>query len=200
MRLEVCFQADLRQQQHAAALASPKARRPRGLAAALGAADPRQSPSSPQLPPHPNSSYTPSKPETPTPASEQEDNAQLMPDEGGISSDSSSSSDSDNETSPAPTSPLKGDGLTAASDVSNADVSRHSSRQRMHSPASTLATLSQALKAKLGYSLHVGPSGIAHADAGQGLWLDGRAPVGAVVALYPGLVYTPMHYRYLHSI
>ena len=38
-------------------------------------------------------------------------------------------------------------------------------------------------------------AGIAHPDAGDGLFLQGRAPVGAVVALYPGLVYEPMHYR-----
>lgn len=37
--------------------------------------------------------------------------------------------------------------------------------------------------------------GIAHPDAGDGLFLQGGAPVGAVVALYPGLVYEPMHYR-----
>ena len=37
--------------------------------------------------------------------------------------------------------------------------------------------------------------GIAHPDAGDGLFLQGAAPVGAVVALYPGLVYEPMHYR-----
>ena len=38
-------------------------------------------------------------------------------------------------------------------------------------------------------------AGIAHPDAGDGLWLRGTAPVGAVVGLYPGLVYEPMHYR-----
>jgi len=38
-------------------------------------------------------------------------------------------------------------------------------------------------------------AGISHPDAGDGLWLQGTAPVGAVVGLYPGLVYEPMHYR-----
>lgn len=38
-------------------------------------------------------------------------------------------------------------------------------------------------------------AGISHPDAGDGLFLQGSAPVGAVVALYPGLVYEPMHYR-----
>lgn len=60
-----------------------------------------------------------------------------------------------------------------------------------------VASLSQALQQKLGYSLHVSPSGIPHQDAGDGLWLRGSAPVGAVVALYPGLVYTSMHYRWV---
>lgn len=38
-------------------------------------------------------------------------------------------------------------------------------------------------------------AGIQHPDAGDGLFLQGSAPVGALVALYPGLVYEPMHYR-----
>ena len=38
-------------------------------------------------------------------------------------------------------------------------------------------------------------AGISHPDAGDGLFLQGSAPVGALVALYPGLVYEPMHYR-----
>ena len=48
---------------------------------------------------------------------------------------------------------------------------------------------------RLGYSLDVRASLIGHQGAGDGLWLQGHAPVGALVALYPGIVYTPLHYR-----
>lgn len=140
------------------------------------------------------------------------------------SSESGSSSDSDDSSSSAvSTEPASTDSGTkdSSTDTANAQpataqpaevqpsepdpaamqssvISRQSqqlSRHSIHSAPLNLANLSEAVKEKLGYSLHVAPSGISHADAGQGLWLEGRAPVGAVVALYPGLVYSPMHYR-----
>ncbi|KAL0052035.1 hypothetical protein WJX82_006842 [Trebouxia sp. C0006] len=104
--------AELRQKQHTDALSAPKSRRPRGLAAAVGASVSRL------------------------------DSAPLV--------------------SPSQSTP---------------------------GPASSSSAL--------GYSLEVRTSGIAHQDAGDGLWLRGTAPVGAVVGLYPGLVYEPMHYRKL---
>ena len=48
---------------------------------------------------------------------------------------------------------------------------------------------------QLGYTLHVSPSSVSTPGAGNGLWLKGRAVPGAVVALYPGIVYTRLHYR-----
>ncbi|XP_057456680.1 uncharacterized protein LOC130747688 isoform X2 [Lotus japonicus] len=57
------------------------------------------------------------------------------------------------------------------------------------------AEVSQKLKDQIGYSLDVKPSQISHKDAGQGLFLDGVADVGAVLAFYPGVVYFPSYYH-----
>ncbi|XP_061362693.1 uncharacterized protein LOC133306392 isoform X5 [Gastrolobium bilobum] len=57
--------------------------------------------------------------------------------------------------------------------------------------------VSQKLKDQLGYTLNVKPSQISHKDAGQGLFLDGVADVGAVLAFYPGVVYSPAYYHYI---
>ena len=51
------------------------------------------------------------------------------------------------------------------------------------------------LQARMGFSLHVEASEQAGRQAGNGLWLQGKADVGSVVALYPGLVYTSENYR-----
>ncbi|XP_004505812.1 uncharacterized protein [Cicer arietinum] len=59
------------------------------------------------------------------------------------------------------------------------------------------AEVSQKLKDQLGYTLNIKPSQISHKDAGQGLFLDGAADVGSVVAFYPGVVYSPAYYRYI---
>lgn len=61
----------------------------------------------------------------------------------------------------------------------------------------TCNEVSQRLKDLLGYTLAVKPSLIPHKDAGQGLFVDGEAQVGTVVALYPGVIYSPAHYRYI---
>ncbi|KAI3467007.1 hypothetical protein Pfo_023670 [Paulownia fortunei] len=57
--------------------------------------------------------------------------------------------------------------------------------------------LSQKLKDLIGYTLEIKPSQIQHKDAGQGLYLDGEADVGAVIAIYPGVTYSPAYYRYI---
>lgn len=59
------------------------------------------------------------------------------------------------------------------------------------------AEVSQRLKDLIGYTLDLKPSQIPHKDAGQGLFVDGKADVGTVVALYPGVIYTPAYYRYI---
>ena len=50
-------------------------------------------------------------------------------------------------------------------------------------------------QARLGFALHVAPSAVDHPEAGAGLWLRGRALPGALVAFYPGLVYSRAHIR-----
>ncbi|XP_009627913.1 uncharacterized protein [Nicotiana tomentosiformis] len=61
----------------------------------------------------------------------------------------------------------------------------------------TRIEVSQSLKDLMGYTLEVKPSRIPHEDAGQGLFLHGEADVGAVLALYPGVIYSPAYYRYI---
>ncbi|XP_073134876.1 uncharacterized protein [Henckelia pumila] len=57
--------------------------------------------------------------------------------------------------------------------------------------------VSAKLKDLIGYTLAVKPSHIQHKDAGQGLFVDGEAGVGAVIAFYPGVAYSPAYYRYI---
>uniref|UniRef100_A0A3Q7JCL7 Syntaxin 6/10/61 N-terminal domain-containing protein n=1 Tax=Solanum lycopersicum TaxID=4081 RepID=A0A3Q7JCL7_SOLLC len=57
--------------------------------------------------------------------------------------------------------------------------------------------VSQSLKDLMGYTLEVKPSQIPHEDAGQGLFIRGEADVGTVLAVYPGVIYSPAYYRYI---
>ncbi|XP_022727228.1 uncharacterized protein LOC111283091 isoform X2 [Durio zibethinus] len=57
--------------------------------------------------------------------------------------------------------------------------------------------LSQRLKDSIGYTLDVKPSQIPHNEAGQGLYLNGEANIGAVIAMYPGVIYSSAYYRYI---
>ncbi|KAK9902730.1 hypothetical protein WJX75_004261 [Coccomyxa subellipsoidea] len=59
----------------------------------------------------------------------------------------------------------------------------------------TMEDVTATLQERMGFSLHLAPSAVGHADAGEGLWLRGRAKTGAVVGLYPGIVYTRADYR-----
>ncbi|XP_043696329.1 uncharacterized protein LOC122646790 [Telopea speciosissima] len=59
----------------------------------------------------------------------------------------------------------------------------------------SFAEVSQSLKDHLGYTLDLKKSQISHKEAGQGLFLSGEATVGAVVAFYPGVLYSPAYYR-----
>ncbi|KAL6634798.1 hypothetical protein ACP70R_027469 [Stipagrostis hirtigluma subsp. patula] len=61
----------------------------------------------------------------------------------------------------------------------------------------TRAELSNKFKDHFKYTLDIKPSGIPHKDAGQGLFLSGEASVGAVLAIYPGVIYSPAYYRYI---
>lgn len=49
----------------------------------------------------------------------------------------------------------------------------------------------------MGFTLHLKPSGIAHEEAGTGLFIKGRAGPGTVVSMYPGVIYSPSQYRYM---
>ncbi|WCJ43115.1 hypothetical protein M5689_023877 [Euphorbia peplus] len=57
--------------------------------------------------------------------------------------------------------------------------------------------VSNRLKDSIGFSLDLKPSQIPHEEAGQGLFVNGEADVGTVIALYPGVIYTPAYYRYI---
>ncbi|KAH6765322.1 C5orf35 [Perilla frutescens var. frutescens] len=57
--------------------------------------------------------------------------------------------------------------------------------------------VSQKVKDLLGYTLEVKPSQIQDKDAGQGLFLDGEADVGTIIAIYPGVTYSPAYYQYI---
>ncbi|XP_047323470.1 uncharacterized protein LOC124927153 isoform X2 [Impatiens glandulifera] len=57
--------------------------------------------------------------------------------------------------------------------------------------------LSKRLKDLVGYNVVIKPSEIPHKEAGLGLFVDGEADVGDVIAFYPGLVYSPAYYRYI---
>ncbi|CAH8270459.1 unnamed protein product [Arabidopsis lyrata] len=60
-----------------------------------------------------------------------------------------------------------------------------------------LAEVSHRLKDRIGYTLQIKPSLIPHKDAGQGCFIEGEADVGAVLAFYPGVIYSPAFYRYI---
>ncbi|KAH0683935.1 hypothetical protein KY285_021413 [Solanum tuberosum] len=57
--------------------------------------------------------------------------------------------------------------------------------------------VSQKLKDLMGYTLEVKPSQIPHEDAGKGLFLQGEANIGSVIAFYPGVLYPPAYYHYI---
>ncbi|KAJ8618557.1 hypothetical protein MRB53_014743 [Persea americana] len=59
----------------------------------------------------------------------------------------------------------------------------------------TRMEVSHSLMDHIGYTLDLKPSQIPHKEAGQGLFISGEANVGAVIALYPGVIYSPAYYR-----
>nr|XP_017227253.1 PREDICTED: uncharacterized protein LOC108203054 isoform X1 [Daucus carota subsp. sativus] len=60
-----------------------------------------------------------------------------------------------------------------------------------------LSEVSQMFKDLSGYTLKLKPSQIPHKEAGQGLFIDGEADVGSIIAFYPGVIYSPAYYRYI---
>ncbi|KAG8071553.1 hypothetical protein GUJ93_ZPchr0006g43317 [Zizania palustris] len=61
----------------------------------------------------------------------------------------------------------------------------------------TRAELSNKFRDHFRYTLDIRPSQIPHNDAGQGLFLSGEANAGAVLAIYPGVIYSPAYYQYI---
>ncbi|KAG8646631.1 hypothetical protein MANES_09G017800v8 [Manihot esculenta] len=59
------------------------------------------------------------------------------------------------------------------------------------------AEVSWRLKDQSGYTLGLKESQIPHKEAGQGLFVDGEADVGTVIALYPGVIYSPAYYSHI---
>lgn len=49
----------------------------------------------------------------------------------------------------------------------------------------------------MGYTVELKSSQIPHKEAGQGLFVNGEADVGGVIAFYPGVIYSPAYYRYI---
>ncbi|GAB4813076.1 hypothetical protein N2152v2_000122 [Parachlorella kessleri] len=67
--------------------------------------------------------------------------------------------------------------------------------QQQQQQALSSERLAAAFWQAAGFSLRVAPSSIQHDESGDGLWLEGRACTGQLVALYPGSCYTPLQYR-----
>ncbi|KAL3698291.1 hypothetical protein R1sor_012367 [Riccia sorocarpa] len=59
------------------------------------------------------------------------------------------------------------------------------------------AEVSEKFYEHFGYTLETRKSEINHVEAGEGLFLRGKAEPGTVVSFYPGVIYTPSQYRYM---
>ena len=74
---------------------------------------------------------------------------------------------------------------------------RQRRQQQQQEPSRTSgagdAVVPQALRHQLGFTLRKGRSTMP--TAGDGVFLDGRARIGSLVGLFPGLVYLPEHLR-----
>eukprot|EP00897_Mesotaenium_endlicherianum_P002239 jgi/Mesen1/2042/ME000149S01041 len=89
---------------------------------------------------------------------------------------------------------VAGDSPSGSSSDAADDVLTSSPRQP--SPL-TLAQVSLALRRKLGFTLELKPSLVPHREAGEGLFIAGRAGPGTVLSLYPGVVYAPAQYKFM---
>ena len=87
----------------------------------------------------------------------------------------------------------------ASTSNKSSSSSGSSSRESHRKPLLDQEELSTLLQQRLGYSIAVGPSRIKHHEAGLGLFLRGDCPPGALLALFPGLVYLKDNYRRMHN-
>lgn len=66
-------------------------------------------------------------------------------------------------------------------------------RQRQQEQKQQASIVTKALRQQLGFTLRTGPSTIP--TAGQGVFLEGKARIGTLLAFFPGLVYLPEHLK-----
>ncbi|CAM8976887.1 hypothetical protein QQ045_029990 [Rhodiola kirilowii] len=98
-------------------------------------------------------------------------------------------------------SPMQGNAATHRSGLSLAvgksGQPRYSRDEVPKTKAINQAELSRSFKDHLGYTLDLRASQVPHKDAGQGLFVSGQANVGSIIAIYPGVIYSPAYYRYI---
>ena len=69
--------------------------------------------------------------------------------------------------------------------------------RQQFSPRLSQNQVSNAFFSLSNFTLHVSPSSITHTAAGEGLFIQGQVPVGQIVALYPGVAYSPLYHRHI---
>lgn len=142
----------MRQRQHAAAIAAPKTRRPRGLAAAMGASDTRSN-----LPSSSNTQHTTPTLRSTSPDPALDSSSDTLAQAAAANTDTGSSC-SGNDTSSSHINISRSAGLSQ-SDASSSSSSAIPGGNKASATALTMAELSCALQKKLGYSLEVRRSG-----------------------------------------
>jgi len=75
----------------------------------------------------------------------------------------------------------------------SSSTSTSSSSEHLPTPSG----FSSLLQKSLGFSLRLGPSSIPHPEAGLGVFLQGQAPPGSIVAIVPGLAYARTQYTHM---
>lgn len=146
----------MRQQRQAEALAAPKSRRPRGLAAAMGASDFHSTP--------PHIADAPPTATSPTTSSSASDATSTTPppEPTATASDSQSVSDAGSDSNSSTSNSTSHHTDAAASNVSSSSSGfgrASGSASRSCAAALTVSELSSAMQQRLGYSLEVRPSG-----------------------------------------
>lgn len=66
-------------------------------------------------------------------------------------------------------------------------------RSRRRAGSGNGGVMAKSLRRQLGFTLRVEPSTVPM--AGDGVFLEGKARIGALVGLFPGLVYLPEHLK-----
>lgn len=87
---------------------------------------------------------------------------------------------------------------------SAADIDRSSAPVRVRSKERTRSAtfsshISGAMLETCGFSLKLAKSTISHEDSGDGLFIEGTASVGQILAIYPGIAYSMTHHRWVRQ-